>query len=78
MREPYSDLYVLFRHNPAAEEYFNTLPDYVQDQISAQYRSVDSLERLRDYAARLQQGILGPTPVENIGGQTYLPPPRWF
>ena len=35
MRHPYADLYSLFRHEPRAEEYFNRLPDYVQDQITA-------------------------------------------
>lgn len=72
MRQPYTDLYVLFRHNPGAEEYFNHLPAHVQDRISAQYRQVDSLDRLRQFAARYQ---FSPSPLENIGGYTFLPAP---
>lgn len=52
MHAPYQDLYALFRHEPQAEAYFNALPSYVQDQIGAQYRSVDSLARLEYYARR--------------------------
>lgn len=54
MRAPYQDLYALFRHEPQAEAYFNALPGYVRDQIGAQYRSVDSLDRLRYYARRAE------------------------
>ena len=46
MRPVYTDLYALFRRDPGAEEYFNQLPAYVQDQLSARCRAVDSLERL--------------------------------
>ena len=34
MRPVYTDLYALFRRDPGAEEYFNQLPAYVQDQLS--------------------------------------------
>jgi len=54
MHVPYRDLYALFRHEPQAEAYFNTLPTYVQEQIGAQYQCVDSLERLQYYARRAQ------------------------
>ena len=74
MREPYRDLYALFRHDPSAEEYFNSLPDHVQDRLSAQYRSIDTKERLMEYAGRAQSV----TPVEEIGGRVYLPPPTWY
>ena len=50
MRPVYTDLYALFRRDPGAEEYFNQLPAYVQDQLSARCRAVDSLERLHAYA----------------------------
>lgn len=54
MRQYYTDLYVLFRHDPQAEMYFEELPAHVQERISAQYRLVDSMERLRAFAARYQ------------------------
>ncbi len=74
MREPYQDLYALFRHEPRAEEYFNSLPGYVQEQIGAQYRAVDSLERLQSYARKAEQHY----PVEQIGGAVFLPRPGRF
>ena len=39
MRPVYTDLYALFRRDPGAEEYFNQLPAYVQDQLSARCRA---------------------------------------
>ena len=56
MRPYYTDLYVLFRHKPRAEAYFEGLPAQVRDKISAQYRLVDSMDRLRAFAARYQGG----------------------
>ena len=64
MRQPYRDLYALFRHEPEAEAYFNSLPSYVQEQLSASYQAVDSMERLRDYAQRMSRSY----PAEVIGG----------
>ena len=72
MRQPYTDLYVLFRHDPRAQEYFDHLPAHVQDRISAQYRQVDSLDRLQPFAARSHAPLF---PLEGIGGRTFLPPP---
>lgn len=72
MRQPYTDLYVLFRHDPRAQEYFDRLPAHVQDRISARYRQVDSMERLQAMAARCHAPLF---PLEGIGGQTFLPPP---
>ena len=54
MRQPYTDLYALFRHNPQAEVYFDQLPAYVQDQLRARYQAVDSLDRLQLYADRIR------------------------
>ena len=70
MRPVYTDLYALFRRDPGAEEYFNQLPAYVQDQLSA----VDSLERLHAYADQFQAKG-SPGLVEEIGGKAFLPPP---
>ena len=77
MRQPYTDLYVLFRHDSRAQEYFDQeyfdhLPAHVQDRISAQYRQIDSLDRLEHFAARYHAPLF---PLEGIGGQTFLPPP---
>lgn len=58
MRPVYTDLYALFRRDPGAEEYFNQLPAYVQDQLSARCRAVDSLERLHAYADQFQAKVL--------------------
>ena len=52
MRPVYTDLYALFRRDPGAEEYFNQLPAYVQDQLSARCRAVDSLSWWRRSAER--------------------------
>lgn len=69
----YQDMYALFRHNREAEEYFNTLPPYVQDQISARYRSVDSLARLRAFAGSIQG-----TGSLKTASPILLPPPGMF
>ena len=70
MRQSYSDLYALFRHDREAEAYFNSLPSYIQDQISARYRSVDSLGRLHAYAESIQR-----TGSLKTAGQVFFPPP---
>lgn len=72
MRQPYSDLYVLFRHDPRAQEYFDRLPAHVQDQVSAAYRQIDTMDRLERFAARYHAPLF---PLEGIGGQAFLPPP---
>lgn len=55
MRPYYMDLYVLFRHQPQAQAYFEALPLFVQEQIRGRYRQVDSLDRLRAMAARYER-----------------------
>ena len=72
MRQPYRDLYALFRHEPAAEAYFQALPPWVQGKISARYKSVDSMHRLQEQAAHFQHG---PSPMEEIGGHLFPPQP---
>ena len=49
-------------------------PGYVQDQLSARCRAVDSLERLHAYADQFQAKG-SPELVEEIGGKAFLPPP---
>lgn len=57
-----------------ARRNFNQLPAYVQDQLSARCRAVDSLERLHAYADQFQAKG-SPELVEEIGGKAFLPPP---
>lgn len=52
----YPNLSVLLQNDPAAQKYFNTLPDYVQSQIRTRPGGVNSLESLKDYAQNLTRG----------------------
>lgn len=75
MERPYADMYALFRHNPDAEAFYNALPSYVQDQISARYLTVDSLDRLRSYAESIL--LTGGLRTEPVAGMS-LPAPWTF
>ena len=74
MRQSYTDLYALFRHDPRAEEYLNALPAYVQDRLRARYQGIDTLEHLVLYARRIQARQTSGV-AATIGGNTYLPSP---
>lgn len=52
----YPDLYALLDDSPEAKHYFNTLPDYVREQISTRAQGVNSMASLRDYADNLLRG----------------------
>lgn len=52
----YPDMYALFQKEPAAKQYFDSLPDYVQDQISTRPSGVNSFASLKDYAENLLRG----------------------
>ena len=69
----YQDMYALFRHDSRAEDFFNALPPYVQDQIRVRYRSVDSLARLQSYARSIQR-----TGSLNTAPRIILPSPGLF
>ena len=56
MPKKYKDLYNLIAQNDNADQYFNPLPDYVQDQISTRADSVNSFASLKDYAENLLRG----------------------
>ncbi len=56
MEQKYSDMYALFRHDSQAKQYFQGLPDYVQEQISTRYQHVNSLASLKNYAENLTRG----------------------
>lgn len=73
MNRQYNDMYALFRHDGSAEAFFNALPSHVQDQISARYKMVDSLDRLRSYA----ESILRSGSLETGGAQGSILPAPW-
>lgn len=52
----YSDMYSLFAEDDEAKQYFNELPDYVQDQIKTRANNVNSFASLQDYAENLLRG----------------------
>ena len=56
MSTKYPDLWTLMEAEPTARRYFETLPDYVRDQMSARADSVNSFESLKDYAQNLTRG----------------------
>ena len=52
----YSDLNTLLENMPEANQFYNSLPNYVKSQISTRPQSVNSLESLKDYAQNLLRG----------------------
>ena len=52
----YSDLYALLQQEPKAKRYFDSLPDYVREQIGTRAGNVNSFASLRDYAENLLRG----------------------
>ncbi len=52
----FKDMNALFQGNQQAKQYFDSLPDYVRDQISTRSGSVNTFENLRDYAENLLRG----------------------
>jgi hypothetical protein len=56
MDKKYSGLDSLVQGDDQANRFYNTLPDYVQDQISQRKQNVNSYESLVDYAENLLRG----------------------
>ncbi|MEA4897484.1 hypothetical protein ACH6CV_01285 [Bacillota bacterium Meth-B3] len=56
MSKKYDDLAALIREDAGARAYYNRLPDYVKDQMSARSDSINSFESLQDYAENLTRG----------------------
>ncbi len=54
--ERYPDMYALLNGSRQAKQYFESLPDYVQEHISTRSGSVQTFESLRDYAENLLRG----------------------
>lgn len=52
----YRDLYSLMAEEPEAKQYFDTLPDYVRDQISTRPKGVNDFVSLQSYAEKLLAG----------------------
>lgn len=56
MPQKYPDLQTLMNQDKNAENYFNSLPDYVREQIRVRAYSVNSMASLQDYAENLLRG----------------------
>ena len=56
MEPTYSDIYMLLQREPVAKQYFDTLPDYVREQIRTRLNGVNSFASLKDYAENLTRG----------------------
>ena len=56
MTHEYADMYALFRHEHKAEAYFESLPDYVRDQLSYRTKNVNSFDELQNCADALLRG----------------------
>ncbi len=52
----YSGLQKLLEQEEKARQYFDSLPDYVQEQISERPQGVNSYESLRHYGENLTRG----------------------
>ena len=52
----YKDLYALLAAEPKVKSYFDSLPDYVREQISTRPDGVNSRIALESYAEKLLAG----------------------
>ncbi len=56
MQKKYTGLAELINSDCNAKRYFNSLPDYVRQQIFSRSSNVNSYENLQDYAENLLRG----------------------
>ena len=56
--QKYNDLYSLIQSDPKADQYFRSLPGYVQEAISSKASGVNSYESMITYAEKLTRGDL--------------------
>ncbi len=56
MKNKFSGLDSLIQSNRQAKQYFESLPDYVREQIKTRSGNVNSYESLCDYAENLLRG----------------------
>ena len=54
--EEFPDLHILLQNDPVAQEYYDGLQNYVQDQISIRGKTVNSVESLTDDSENLTHG----------------------
>jgi len=54
--QKYPGLNEVLENESEARQYFNTLPDYVREQIQSRSGGVNSFESLKDYAENLLRG----------------------
>ena len=54
--QKYPGLNEVLENESEAREYYNTLPDYVREQIQSRAGGVNSFESLKDYAENLLRG----------------------
>ncbi len=52
----YPDLYALIQSDSSAKQYYESLPEYVREQISSKAGGVNSMASLQDYAENLLRG----------------------
>jgi len=52
----YSNVFELIKSNSEANKFYNSLPDYVKEQIQTRADSVNSFESLQHYAENITQG----------------------
>ncbi|MCI8806387.1 MAG: hypothetical protein HFE59_11045 [Clostridiales bacterium] len=52
----YSNLSELINADTNAKKYFNSLPDYIRQQIFSRSSGVSTFENLKDYAENLLRG----------------------
>lgn len=56
MNRTYDGLYSLLEAESDARDFFEELPEYVQDQIAQRAKGINSFESLVDYAQNLTRG----------------------
>jgi len=56
MSVKYHDLHSLISQDKNAENYFNSLPDYVREHMNTRTDSVNSFKSMQDYAENLLRG----------------------
>lgn len=56
MQKKYKGLTELINCEEAANKYYQSLPDYVKEQIDTRADSVNSFASLKDYAENLTRG----------------------
>ena len=56
MQNKYPSLFQLIDHDYEANQYFSSLPSYVQEQMCRRADSINSTASLQDYAENLLRG----------------------